>query len=95
MLAILLSQTPLPWLKQVGLADLFRPHGTMAYFMEIRRLQVLLPQQAIPVMAIVGFSSVGQPADGTGPVAERVDLNPVRLKNSDLRRFLQKLTLCD
>lgn len=57
-------------------------------FMEVRRLPVLFPQQAIPVMAIVGFSSVGQPTDGTGPVAERVDLNLVCLKNSDLRWFL-------
>lgn len=60
--------------------------------MEVRRLQVLFPQQAIPVMAIVGFSSVGQPTDGAGPVAERVDLNLVCLKNSDLRWFLRQLT---
>lgn len=62
-----------------------------SFFMEVRRLPVLFPQQAIPVMAIVGFSSVGQPTDGTGPVAERVDLNLVCLKNSDLRWFLCSL----
>lgn len=92
MFAILVLQTSLPWLKQVGPAHL--PRGTMAYFMEVRRLQVLLPQQAIPVMAIVGFSSVGQPIDGTGPVAERVDLNLVCPQNSDSRWFLRQLTLC-